>query len=237
MTSLVLSLIFVAFFVFCIKKNTMRWPVFVFNLVFFLYGLGVTLIIEYALPQGVLIKGSGSDVWPPAVVAMLALAAAVAALVLKKGGPHSNPAKTTGLRWVILAGGVLMQALGMALALMTIYTTYFAQPGGAHAQAVLYVMLAASWLACGLLYLASRFNTAAKPNLMRWMALGSGFFPLGHLPTSVTLILIYAAPGVGQVIHLHAASLQMTAYVPYIVLFTLLARDFQRPEPARQAPA
>jgi hypothetical protein len=52
---------------------------------------------------------------------------------------------------------------------------------------------------------------------------------------TVALILIYAVPTTPKMVFPELSCLQMIAYLPYIFLFTMLAKDYQRPAAATAA--
>jgi hypothetical protein len=232
----IIVLLPMAIFIIGCVKGTMKWVSFLFNLTIFLYGLVVGLTIIYAMPEGPVIIGGRSNLWIPFTLSALALIAAVLSLLLKSRVPAGSTSKAAPVRWVFLIAGLLISLGGQILSYSYIYIPDLAQENWGHMQSAVVVSIATSFVGLVLVYLGSRFNSAAKPNLMRWLASGFAYFLLGNFPMSVALILIYAAPVKPPTIFPDLSCLQMLAYLPYIFLFTMLAKDYQKPAVATAEP-
>jgi hypothetical protein len=226
---IIIGLIPIVLFIIGCVNGTMRWVSFIFNLTIFIYGAVVGLIIVQAVPEEFVVIGEKSNIWITFSVSMIAFVAAILSLILKTRIPAGTVSNATPVRWVILVGGLLVSIIGLCVSYMYIYVPDFAQEEWGHMHSAVMVSIVTSLVGVLLVYLSSRFNSAAKPNLMRWLASGFAYFLLGSTPLSVALILIYAVPSDPRVCFPELSSLQMIAYLPYIFLFTMLAKDYQKP--------
>ncbi len=221
-------------FIVGVVKRIIRWSSFAFNLVVFIHSVILLWLIAFVLPKNQLNIGSVNDAWLPAIIGSLAFAAAILSLSYKHSPPPGAPVKASNSRWALLARWVLLISGELAYLFWFLITLHFmntpewGQQNSEKIIGIVYALIITSFVGCALCYLASRFNSAQKPNLMRWVALGSGFFFVANPPAVVALSLVMPPPNTPGFIYAHAASLLMLAYLPLIALFTLLAKDFQR---------
>jgi hypothetical protein len=221
-----------------IVKKTIRWSSFAFNLVVFIHSVILLWLIAFVLPKNQMNLGSFNDAWLPAIIGSLAFAAAILSLSYKQSPPPSAPVKASRSRWPLLARWVLLIGGELAYLYWLLITLHFAnvpewaQQNGEKIIGLVYSLIISSFAGCALCYVASRFNSVKRRNLMRWVVLGSSYTGLSHSPMVIALSLVVPHPNTPGFIYSHAASLLMLAYLPLIALFTLLAKDFQKHETA-----
>lgn len=212
-------------FIIGIVKKTMRWSSFIFNLVVFLHSFLMVWTIGFVFSEYDLTKGLAFDAWLPAIIGALAFAAAIKSLSYKKTKPSSIPDKVSPLGWALLVGGELAYLIGFFASLHYLLAPDGAQFSAEEVRNDVLVMNLAWFVGCALCYWASRYDIAKIPDLAKWIAMGSGFFLVANTPPLVGMHLM---PYQGST-YPHEASLLMLSYIPLIVLFTLLARDFHKP--------
>ncbi len=183
-----------AFIVFC-RFRLFKWACFAYSLLLAFNSLVVGLILMYANPRlGPGMPVSGQPV-VPMLVALLFVFTAFLALLPSRRQIPILPEKVSAARWAIWAGGVLLPILGLGVFLLAVYSP--ASMGGGRPMAAMGSWAVSLATAAGvvLLYFASRLNTAAAPNRMRWWALGVTALVLSDkLLLPCAMILIYVAP-------------------------------------------
>lgn len=194
----------------------------------FYCSITIFLVIFYANP--IPVPGRVYNyTWIGILVAILAIFMAVLSLIFKKKDAAKYPEKTTAIRWVVFAVGLLIELFGMTLALCFIYLPQYSQSLSDPIGYAVWTYTAAVFVGCVLLYLASKLNSSKHPNFMRWVTAFLSLVHLSYNPCAISCILIFAVPSEIPVNYPEWASIQLLAYIPLIVLFTLIARDSSKP--------
>ncbi len=225
MASLIYFVVKVAGFVIFLKFRLFNWACFFFSLIFAAHCLGVALILMYVNPA--LQKGLPATGMPWIGLVMAAVFAAVAVLSLLP--PRKNPIalreRSQAYEWILLIAGWSVAAFGGYLFLVAIYSAPTVGRSVAATDVGLWSLVISMPLGSVLLYLASRKNSVAAPNRMRWCALGMLVFSVGMQPVVYALILIYALPGFPPFSRTLEASLAMLTLLPVAALIWGMARD------------
>jgi len=220
----VINIVLLAGLIILCVKGKMRWVAFFYLLLFSLMAFVTGFVDMYAMPGDFIIEGE-SVPYVPLSVAFLILTMAFLALKYgKHPGGHANR-HPSRLRWIWLAGCVVLQMTALLFLLSAIYSYPMLGsdrplPGIGVITYVLFSIVVAA-----LLYFSSGMNTSNHPNLLRWAVL---FYSISAFGTvmPVGLMLVYAVSIEPPTAFPLWADILTVSYIPYSILMVVLAKDY-----------
>lgn len=202
----------------------MRIASFLSLLYFSLSCAWITILLRSGFPQNNIVQGPDISSVSLVISIILLLSAFFTIYLGKRVNPPplKNP---TFIRWILFFLGVLILFVGFVVFSVSIYSPYLF--GSEHSVPEIGVV---SWLVMSLilaivLFLASKMNSAQRPNLMRYLAL-----ILVIITTSLTtvqaLILIYAMPVNPPAVFSFLSGLLTLAFIPFSLLILIISRSY-----------
>ena len=197
-----------------------------------LCSLGIGCVLIWALPKGVIVQGQPVTMHanpmphiPFAIATVIVLMALVT--IIFSGKDNTLPEKThLTLRWFLLIIGVILQVIGVFFALVSFIVPNALGHENSVPQIGIYGFFIFSVISCVLFYLSSRMNSAAYPNLFRWIV----FWVVGfacHFPVTIGLLFIYT-PNLMKppAMYPYLTGFISFGFLPYGIVMMLLSRQY-----------
>ena len=191
-----------------------------FQISFFPLVVGLTLI--YAIPHP---YTSSNPFYIPLIVGLFGLILLIAGLFNMGGGlkPVEN-AKMS--RWVYFVAGYVVLVAGVFVSLLAVYSYAILGLSSITPMVSSIGGISSCTASALLLYMSSRSNSTAHPNLMRKFIIISVTLVGSYFAAIVPLVLIYAVPVTPPVSYPLSAAIGSLASVPFILLILLVRKDF-----------
>jgi hypothetical protein len=182
-------------------------------------------IINYTgLPSSYLLEGSDILFIPIIISAANLISAIYSIFKIKKINPPPLM-RPSFMRWLLIAIGVFVLFCWFTLFSVSLFSPYlFGSDHPVPEIGVVFSLIIAIILAV-ILYFASRMNTAAHPNLFRYIALAIAFLAVS-VNSVQCLMLIYAVPVQPPTAYPFLSGLLTIAFIPFSLLILIISKGF-----------
>ena len=194
--------------------------------------LMIGCILIWAVPKGVIVQGQLVTVHgnpmphiPFTIATIIVLMALVS--IIFPGKDNTLPEKNhLILRWFLLIIGLVLQNIGFWFAFVSFIVPNVLGHENAVPQIGIYGFFVFSVISCVLIYLSSRMNSAAYPNLFRWIVFWVVYI-LFDLVTVIGLQFIYSPHIINPpAMYPYLAGFVSFGFLPYGIVMMLLSRQY-----------
>lgn len=187
-----------------------------------LMGIGALLI--YALPKDAILEGINFP-YIPSINAIVLLLLCFPLIFLCRSIKLAPLEEPPPKRWLWFCSGVAMLFIAVVVFIVSIYYPGVLGSDAPKPNAGVVANLIFSLVGSFMLYYASKFNSPAQPNLLRWLAfICVLFFALSTV--SFKLIMIYVMPPHGRIVYPFMAGL-LSLNITFLSLVAVgIAKDY-----------
>lgn len=202
----------------------MRITSFLILLYFSATALLIAFIVYSGLPSEPLTNGSTLP-YIPMVICVINLIFSIYSVSKRKNANPPPLKQPTIARWLLIALGVFVLFCGFTLFSISLFSPFLfgSQYPVPEIGVILYLII--SLILSAILYFASKLNTAKRPNMLRYIALGVAFFAV-NLTLVHSLTLIYAVPVQPPTPFPFLSGIMTIAYLPFSLLVLIMRMNY-----------
>lgn len=184
----------------------------------------IAIINNSGIPSSHLIKGSSIS-FIPVIICIINLILVVYSTFKVKNVNPPPLKQPTFIRWILIFAGVFFLFCLFTVFSVTLYSPYLFGSNQPLPQIGVISTLIMALILSAILFLASKMNTAKRPNLFRYIALAIAFFAV-NLISVQCLILIYAVPVQPPTAYPFLSGLLTLAFIPFSILVLIISKSY-----------
>lgn len=187
------------------------------------YPLIIGLITTYALPNNIIKGNFGKEL--AIILSLILIILSILSLFSPKQAPTNPQYEQSKISWLYFFSGLIVFSIGSMATLVFFYAPDVFGHSSTMPTYGIIANIASSTVSAFLFYMASKYGSVKKPNLLRTISSLVIFLFMGQSTLIISLILLYSMPVVPATSFPFLAALNMVCYIPVATVLILMRRE------------